>query len=934
MRCATPLLLAVGLFLVHSNLPAEEAFYSVPWSELEVTAGTISNSEETDWRSVQARRRKPAYAVLEGEGEVFVTDEVGPATFPNQASATDVRWRNLVARTAAPRDLTGWLFTPSADGKTMAKVQFKVPASRATSAARVEFYQTQRFHYEQLMDQGAAGAAWFRHRAREAQTALGEKPTAADNNPRPQMFRGRWLSGDLSDTYSLFSGGRALSENLQLDRDLPTPVAGEAAVDISTLRGIEVREIDWKPLIKDLHPELDPLAAALPFDQHAVFFPSFESAVQLSDELAAQSGLVLGLAEPSTTDARTFERYQQQLGLSLSGMARLLGPTVVKSMAVTGSDPYFRTGTDLAVLFEATDVNVLHELMVTQVALSATKNATVKTIDGTEAGLTYRGWVAPDRSFCSYVAKREGLVIVTNSLVQLRNLARVAAGQTKALATLDEYVFFRQRYPRRDAEETALVFLSDATIRRWCGPQWRIATSRRTRDAAVLSEMLATQLDRLVAGKVAAGPLYSDLPLAQTGELTLSSQGVRSSAVGSLAFMTPIAELPMERVTQAEATAYQQWRDRYQQNWRWAFDPIALRLTVRADQLGADLSVMPLIWGSEYRTMISLSQGAQLEPNAGDRHDETLAHAVLAVNTQSETFRRQANMAQMLAGGLQADPLSWLGDWVSIYVDKDAFWKELAQVDSDKREQFFDERGWRIPLAITADVTNGLKLTAFMAALRGFVEQVAPGMLQWESLTYQDRPYVRVSATERAIAQSPQMKNAGVYYSMSGSQLTLSPNEDVLKRAIDREIAREKAATAGQPAPQPAHPWLGENLALQVDQQAWQTLGVMSSADYQALMQSRAWSNLTILNEWKRRYPDQDPVALHEQFWQVRLVCPGGGQYVWNDEFQTMESTVYGCPAAPRNGPLTAPMLQSIKAGRFGLTFEPQGLRARVALDR
>jgi hypothetical protein len=928
------LLLAAGLFLVQANLVAEEAFYHVPWSELEVTEGTIPNSEETDWRSWQTRRRKPAYAVLEGEGEVYVTDGVGRTANPGQTRGSDLGGRTLVARTAAPRDLTGWLFAPSADGKTMSKVRFKVPAARATATARTPFFETQRLHYEQLMDQGAAGTAWFRHRAREAQQALGEKPAAADDNQRPQVFRGRWLSGDLSDTYSLFSGGRALSENLQLDRVLPTTAAGEETVDITTLRGIEVREIDWKPLVKDLHPKLDSLATALPFDQHAVLFPSFEAAVQLSDELAAQSALVLGLAEPSTTDARTFERYQQQLGLSLTGMARLLGPSVVKSVAVTGSDPYFRTGTDLAVLFEAADANVLHELILAQVALSAAKNTTVKTIDGTEEGLAYRGWIAPDRSVCSYVAQREGLVVVTNSLVQLRQLARVASGQTKALASLDEYLFFRHRYPLGDTEETALVFLSDATIRRWCGPHWRIATSRRTRDAAVLSEMLATQLDRLVAGKVAVGPLYSDLPLAQTGELSLSSQGVRSSAIGSLAFMTPISEMPIDRVTQAEATAYQQWRDRYQQNWSWAFDPIALRLTVRADKLAADLSVMPLIWGSEYRTMISVSQGATLDPNAGDRHDDALAHAVLAVNTESETFRRQTNMAQMLVGGLQADPLSWLGEWVSIYVDKGTFWDELTKIESDKQQAFIEEQGWHVPLGISADVTNGLKLTVFMAALRGFVEQVAPGMLQWESLTYQERPYVRVTPTERALSQTPQMKNAGVYYSMSGSQLTLSPNEDVLKRAIDREIARDKAAAAGQPAPQTARPWLGGNLALQVDQQAWHTLGMISGTEYQTLMQTRAWSNLTILNEWKRRYPDKDPVALHEQFWQLRLTCPGGGQYVWNEDLKTMESTVYGCPAAPRNGPLTAPVLQSIKLGSFGLTFEPQGLRARIALDR
>ena len=66
-------------------------------------------------------------------------------------------------------------------------------------------------------------------------------------------------------------------------------------------------------------------------------------------------------------------------------------------------------------------------------------------------------------------------------------------------------------------------------------------------------------------------------------------------------------------------------------------------------------------------------------------------------------------------------------------------------------------------------------------------------------------------------------------------------------------------------------------------------------------------------------------MALHEQFWQTRLICPGGGQYVWNEEWQTMESTVYGCPAAPQEGPLAAPVLQSIKSGNFGLTFEDKG---------
>ena len=403
-----------------------------------------------------------------------------------------------------------------------------------------------------------------------------------------------------------------------------------------------------------------------------------------------------------------------------------------------------------------------------------------------------------------------------------------------------------------------MVFLSDATIRRWCGPRWRIATSRRTRDAAVVAEIQATQLDRLVARKIEPGPLYTDLPIANNGELTLTPHGVRCSTVGSLDFMTPIAEMSIERVTQAEADAYRQWRERYQQNWRWAFDPIALRLTVGPERLALDLSIMPLIWGTEYRGLISVSQGAAITAGAGDPHN-ALVHAILAVNTKSETLRRQSNFAQAMTGGMQLDPLSWLGDSVSLYLDDGPFWDELAKVEAEQREKFMEEQGWRMPLAVRAEVSSGLKLTGFLAAMRGFIEQVAPGMLVWESLTYHDQPYVKITPSERAIGQTEQIRNLAVYYSVSGKSFTLTLSEDVLQRAIDREIDRGKAVAAGQQPPPPTRSWLGESLALQVDQKVLQVLATLGRSEYQMLMQTRAWSNLPILNEWKRRYPRKIP---------------------------------------------------------------------------
>ena len=147
-----------------------------------------------------------------------------------------------------------------------------------------------------------------------------------------------------------------MSENLQLDRMIRTTDAAtrrKPTVDVDKIDGITVPEIDWKPLVKDLKPKLDPLAALIPADQHAVFFPTFSAAVRAADEADSAGTPVLRLAEPRSEDARTVKRYQRQLGLSLTGLGRLLGPHVAQSVALTGSDPYFRTGTDVAVLFEA-----------------------------------------------------------------------------------------------------------------------------------------------------------------------------------------------------------------------------------------------------------------------------------------------------------------------------------------------------------------------------------------------------------------------------------------------------------------------------------------------------------------------------------------------------------------------------------------------------
>ena len=95
-----------------------------------------------------------------------------------------------------------------------------------------------------------------------------------------------------------------------------------------------------------------------------------------------------------------------------------------------------------------------------------------------------------------------------------------------------------------------------------------------------------------------------------------------------------------------------------------------------------------------------------------------------------------------------------------------------------------------------------------------------------------------------------------------------------------------------------------------------------------------SWSNLEILNEWRRLFPERDPLEFHESLWGARLVCAGGGDYVWNETWKTMESTVYGHPLQPREGPQLPGELRAWSVGDAGLTFEDDGVRARVEIQR
>ena len=82
-------------------------------------------------------------------------------------------------------------------------------------------------------------------------------------------------------------------------------------------------------------------------------------------------------------------------------------------------------------------------------------------------------------------------------------------------------------------------------------------------------------------------------------------------------------------------------------------------------------------------------------------------------------------------------------------------------------------------------------------------------------MKYKDQPYVKITPTERAKGQIKEVEKVALYYAASGDALVVTLNENVLKRSIDRQLARQRPKRTRQTARRPSRqkPWLGSNLA-------------------------------------------------------------------------------------------------------------------------
>jgi hypothetical protein len=704
-------------------------------------------------------------------------------------------------------------------------------------------------------------------------------------------------------------------------------------------------------------PQPHPIERLLPLDQYAFEAASFASLIELADWMDAYGSPLLEWAEEKAEDARVKERLERQLCLPASALARKLGPMVIGRVAATGGDPFLREGSDFTLVFELkAPALFLANLEKNRAAAEATQRDAART-ETRRREHTIRGLVTPMREVSSYSAVVSDYAVVSNSLAGLERVLDAHDGWIESQDDGLDRKFVRTLLPRGGGED-AFLFLSDAAIRRLVGPDLKLRESRRLECSASLRTLAhAAAWRHLRGGEPAAdiaalladGDLDRELLFCPDGgayRLLLGGRAGACSVHGTLEFLTPNAELALERVTSEEKLAYERFRDTYQAYWSRFFDPIGMQVSLGADRDGKrvrrfETVILPLIEMSEYRQLAELfgGKGVQKGPLVEAGGDTTLVISA-HLDRESELFRFGS---QMLAGQTQGLGLGWIGDRVSVFARDLPEGKELPDdPDPDLFEELFESLADGYPGGVRISVQNRLLLAGFLAGVQSFVHSSAPGVVRFETLPEHDGvSVVKVAPVDR---REGERGPGAFYYAVVGDGLYLALDLATVHQAIERQKGPQKAggpapgtASAAESKPEPssasasAGSWIDDtHLALGLDlggSPRWrklllglyEKLGEEKCAASRARVERMAGLGVTSAPE------------VHA-FYGAAPRCPLGGAF-GRDEYGRGVCSHARCSAEAAGPEPAKPPLRDLVGLRASLRFTEDGVRTVLEIE-
>ena len=505
------------------------------------------------------------------------------------------------------------------------------------------------------------------------------------------------------ELFSILSGSLAVQESLQLDamteeaaaiegvapvgrrvgpraldggnapQRTPLPVSD---VPLASLEGPTIKSHPWEEMLAGRKPEISRLARSVPDDFYFVTFRSVDKLIEASDLMSLWGAHLLNQSVQQAEAQLVNQRLRQQLAVEISPALRPLYDSAVLEAALAGSDPFVREGSDVSLMFHVKHQAPFRAQMDVALANAEKSRPDARRTTGQILGVDFVHVATPDRKLYVFSAYPHPDVHVrTNSRVALARIVAAIRGKdgdgkpVTRLGDTTEYAYIRTLLPPRAEEEDGLVYLSDPFIRQLVGPKLRLVERRRLGcynhlrmigHAALLhrTERGATPASLAAIHQADCCPHEfgtGNLVCPEGGEYSLAADGLTGvcSHHGYASHLTPCCEIETSHVTKAEAEAYRQFLEGYNNYWRTFFDPIAIRLQISAERYRAETIVLPLINNSVYQGLASALGGAPENLDAVPIAENDIF--TLAVRYNKRELLRQAGFENLLEAETPVD---------------------------------------------------------------------------------------------------------------------------------------------------------------------------------------------------------------------------------------------------------------------------------------
>ena len=760
--------------------------------------------------------------------------------------------------------------------------------------------------------------------------------------------------------YEQTTGASALAESLAMRRLLGnTRDEGRRVVDVNTVRGIDIAQHPWKKMIGDKKPAAEPTAKLIPNDNYYITFKSIRSFIEFGELLDEWGTNVLRAYEVTSRDARLKQRYEKQLCLKSTGLAKTLGPALIRDVAITGSDLYVREGSDVTVIFNVKDTKLF--LGAVNGFIDEARKEYGGQLKETKTQYkdeTVESFTTPLREVSLHRAAVGSYVIYSNSLVGLQRVLDARAGRRPNLADSLDFQYMRTVFSRDDKAEDGFAFLSDAFLREMVGPRGKIKEKRRLEALASLN--LVTHGALFTAwetGKLPADhkTLMKESRLKNEEIYTPEGDGVVwdgkrqvavSDAYNTIHFLTPLVELPIDKVTRQEVADYEAFRRGYLDLWRQYFDPVGMRVSLSDKQVKVETYILPLIQSSNYGSLRDWAGGGTTTLDLNTISPKTL-------------FLYMTHIAPRHRDGVIFGRGTALGDWMMLRFDDGPGYRRLAEtwvrqelegiewrdIDRDSLRDILE-----LPLTVGFKIGDQKDFDALLKQLGEAVHTwMGPCEVKTLKPDYKGVTITRVTfaksskfAEELNAPNTPEEKRFAPRYwhAQVDGAWYLSMSEAALREQIDRSIARRdgKGPAKGETVELNSTLYIAPEAAFQARGAAeafleWEShkRAVANGPYWYALYQSGALA-------WNASQEGREAAAL--KFFGFIPVSPDDAAYEYDRRTGDVRNARHGSLARPvlhdklDEKSALLKLLSQLKTVRTDLRFREDGVHTTLTLDR